>query len=134
MGVVRASMAMTGDGMVTKPADAERAVASGAASSVGYEIDREQLPEAIADLRKALMALEEGEREAMQHETITPPGGDPYSQQAVKAMGPKLVNNYMASNQRDKANIEAMIENLEAAMRRYDADDDEAARRFRAEV
>lgn len=127
-------MAMTSDGMVTKPADAERAIASGTASSVGYEIDRDQIPEVITKFQRALMHLDDAAGKAQRMDRIVPPGGDPYSQQAVRAMGPELVSNYLGSNQRDKANMQAMIENLDAAMRRYDADEDEAARRFTPEA
>ncbi len=127
-------MALMGDGTIAKPADASQAIASGAATGMSYQVDREQIPEVITKLQRALGHLDDAEREALQHDRIVPPGGDPYSQQAVKAMGPELVNNYVASNRQDKANIQAMMENLEAAMRRYDADDDEAARRFRAEA
>ncbi|SDR16871.1 hypothetical protein SAMN04489718_3892 [Actinopolyspora saharensis] len=127
-------MALMGDGTIAKPADAPQAIASGAATGMSYQVDREQIPEVITKLQRALMHLEEAEQEANNHEVITPPGGDPYSQQAVKAMGPELVDNYRASNHRDKTNIQAMMENLDAAMRRYDADDDEAARRFRSET
>lgn len=127
-------MAVMGDGMIAKPADAPQAIASGAATGMSYQVDREQIPEVITKLQRALGHLDDAEREALQHDRIVPPGGDPYSQQAVKAMGPELVNNYVTSNKQDKANIQAIMENLEAAMRRYDADDDEAARRFRAEA
>ncbi|RCW39966.1 hypothetical protein DFQ14_11348 [Halopolyspora algeriensis] len=134
MAFVNASMAMSGDGSIVRPAEAERALASGVATSVGYRIEREQIPEAIADFQRALMALDEAEQEALKHDRIIPPGGDPYSKQAVQTMGPELVSNYRASNHRDKANIEAMIENLDAAMRQYDAQEDAAALSFRPEV
>lgn len=127
-------MAMLGDGMIVKPADAPQALSSGAATAMSYEVDRDQIPEVIAKFQRALNHLDEAEDEAQRHRHIVPPGGDPYSKQAVKAMGPELVNNYVASNNREKANIQAMIQNLDAAMRRYDAQEDEVARRFRPEA
>lgn len=80
------------------------------------------------------MALEQAAEEAKTHDRIVAPGGDPYSAQAVVAMGPELVASYLTSNERDQENVKAMIENLEAAMRQYDAQDDEAARSFRSEA
>lgn len=45
-------------------------------------------------------------------------------------MGPKLVDNYMEANQRDTQNTQAMIENLQASLRQYDTQEDEAAKSF----
>ncbi len=127
-------MAVMGDGMIAKPADAPQAIASGAATGMSYQVDRDQIPEVITKFQRALLHLEEAAGKAQRMDRIVPPGGNPYSQQAVQTMGPELVSNYLGSNHRDKANIEAMIENLDAAMRRYDVNEDEAARRFRPEA
>ncbi|MDR7302674.1 hypothetical protein [Haloactinomyces albus] len=133
MALVSASMAMSGDGDIAGSPDAEQALSSGGATSVGYTIERERIPEAIADLRRALMALEQAADEALRHQHIVAPGGDPYSARAVTTMGSELVANYVSSNARDRESIESMIENLEAAMRRYDAQEDRSTRSFRPE-
>lgn len=133
MALVQASMAIYGDGRIARAADTGTALASGA-TGVSYSLDREQIPEVIADFQRALMSLGEAADEAQRHRNITPPGGDPHSSRAVRVMGADLVHGYLESNQRDQANIQAMIENLDAAMRQYDAREDEAARSLRTGV
>lgn len=133
MALVRASMAVRGDGRIAGAAETGSALAAGA-TSVGYSVEREQLPEVIADFRRALLELEHAADEARNHEHVVPPGGDPHSRRAVTAMGPDLVGDYLGANKRDQDNIKAMIENLDAAMRQYDAQEGEAARSLRPEV
>lgn len=126
MGTVKGNMAMGQDGTIGKPG----APAGEGGSDVGFEVDREQIPEVIKDLQQALESLMKARERAQRCRNITPPGGDPRSAEAVEAMGPKLVNNYMDANQRDTQNTQAMIENLQAALRQYDTQEDEAARSF----
>lgn len=133
MALVRASMAMYDDGRIAGAAEAGSALAAGA-TSVGYSVERDQVPEVIADFRRALLELEDAADEASNHENVVPPGGDPHSRRVVEAMGPELVSDYLGANKRDQDNIKAMIENLDAAMRQYDAQDGEVARSFRPGV
>ena len=123
MGTVKGNMAMGQDGTIGKPG----APAGEGGSDVGFEVDREQIPEVIKDLQVALQSLMQAQREATKHSKITPPGGDPRSAEAVQKMGPELVGNYYEASKRDVQNVQAMIDNLDAAMRQYDAQDQEAA-------
>ncbi len=123
MGTVEGNMAMSHDGTIAKPG----APAGEGGSDVGFQVDREQIPEVIKDLKVALQALMKARSEAQNHSRITPPGGDPRSADAVQKMGPELVDNYAQASQRDLQNIQAMIDNLDAAMRQYDTQDQEAA-------
>ena len=127
MGTVKGNMAMGQDGTIGQPG----APAGEGGSDVGFQVDRDQIPEVIKDLEQARHALSRAQQQASQHAKITPPGGDPRSADAVQKMGPELVNNYSQANQRDLQNIQAMIDNLEAAMRQYDAQEDEAAQSLR---
>ena len=123
MGTVEGNMAMAQDGTIAKPG----APAGDGGSDVGFEVDREQIPEVIKDLKVALESLMKAQKEARKHSAIAPPGGDPRSAEAVQKMGTELVDNYEQASQRDLQNVQAMIDNLDAAMRQYDAQEDEAA-------
>lgn len=123
MGTVKGNMTMGQDGTIGQPG----APAGEGGSDVGFQVDRNQIPEVIKDLQQARAQLLRARNQAQQHGQITPPGGDPRSAEAVQKMGPELVNNYMEANQRDANNIQSMIDNLEAALRQYDAQEDEAA-------
>ena len=123
MGTVTGNMAMSHDGTIAKPG----APAGEGGNDVGFQVDREQIPEVLKDLKVALEALTSASDAAQNLRRITPPGGDPHSAEAVRAMGPQLVGNYSEANQRDINNVRSMIENLDAAMRQYDAQEDEAA-------
>ena len=124
MGTVKGNMAMTHNGTIAKPG----APAGDGGNNVGFHVDREQIPEVIKELQRAMQALQQASVQARKHSHITPPGGDPKSQEAVAKMGPDLVKTYYQANQRDIANIQAMIDNLDAAMRQYDAQEDESSR------
>ena len=127
MGTVEGNMAMAQDGTIAKPG----APPSDGGSTVGFQVDREQIPEVIKDLQQARASLMKAQYEARKHSNIVPPGGDPRSAEAVQKMGPDLVGNYSQANERDVQNVQAMIDNLEAAMRQYDAQEDEAAQSLR---
>lgn len=126
MGIVKGAMAMSADGSIATPAAADHAVASGAAH-VGFQIDRDGIPDVIADLNHAMDALQRASSAAQRHRDLVAPGPDPYSPGAVERLGARLVDDYQDANDRDRRNIQAMIETLDAAMRHYDAHDDEAA-------
>jgi hypothetical protein len=126
VGIVRGAMAVSADGSVAGPAAAAQAVASGAAN-VGFQIDRDRIPGVIADLNHAMDALQRASSEAEQHRNLVAPGPDPYSPGATEKLGARLVDDYQDANDRDRRNIQAMIDNLDAAMRHYDAHDDVAA-------
>lgn len=128
-GVVEGAMAVSADGSVAKPAAAAQAVAAGAAS-VGFQVDRDQIAEVIRDLQHALGLLHGAGQEAGGLQHIVEPGTDPYSGPAVRSMGPDLVHNYLAANKREQDKINAMIDNLEAAVRHYDAREDAAAQQL----
>lgn len=120
MGVVEGAMAVSADGSIARSAAAAQAVASGA-TNVGFRIDRDRIPDVIRDLQHALGLLQSASREAGGLQHLVPPGTDPYSGPAIRTMGPDLVQRYSAANSRDQDNLNAMIDNLEAAMRHYDA-------------
>lgn len=119
-------MALSADGSIAKPAAADQAVASGA-TNVGFQVDRDRIPDVIRDLRHALGLLQSASREAGGLHHLVPPGTDPYSGPAVRTMGPELVQRYLTANTRDQDNLVAMIDNLEAAMRHYDTVEDTAS-------
>ena len=124
-------MAVTAEGDVAAPG-AGAGVAGGA--DVGYAIDRDGIPAVVADLRRALASLEDAAREAERHGHVVSPGGDPYSPGAAREMGAHLVENYLAANERDRQNVQAVIDNLDTAMRDYDSTDDAAALSLRGTV
>ncbi|WP_139235208.1 hypothetical protein [Actinopolyspora lacussalsi] len=97
----------------------------------GYSVDRDRIPEAVVELRRALHALERAAEEARGNATLIAPGHDPYSRRAAHEMGPGLVTDYLAGNERDQRELRAMINDLEDAMRHYDAREDEANRALR---
>jgi predicted transcriptional regulator len=128
VGVIEGTISMAADGTIAQPAEAQ----AGASGNVGYEVDRDRIPTVIADLRRALASLEAAGNEAIRHQHVVPPGDDPFSPKAAQQMGPELVANYLEANRRDKASIQALIDNLNAAMRRYDVQDDAAAQALQA--
>ena len=113
-------------GLIARPADATGSSGTSLAGSIHYQIDRDRIPDVVADLRRALASLEAAGQEAMRHQHIAPPGDDPYSPDAARKMGPELVADYLKANDREKAGIQAMIDNLNSAMRQYDAQDNAA--------
>ena len=125
---MQAAMGVTAEGDVAAPG------AGAGGASVGYAVDRDGIPAVVADLRRALTSLEDAANEAKRHGHLVSPGGDPYSPDAVRRMGAHLVEDYLAANERDRQNVQAMIDNLDAAMRDYDSTDDAAALSLRGTV
>lgn len=125
-GVVSGAMAVSPDGWIAGPAAAAQAVASGA-RRVGFQIDRDEIPHVITDLHQAMDVLHRAGGAAAQQRDLVAPGPDPYSPGIVEKLGAQLVDDYQDANGRDLANIRALIDNLDAAMHRYDAHDDAAS-------
>ncbi|WP_143013057.1 hypothetical protein [Actinopolyspora mzabensis] len=120
---------MSEDGRVVDPVRTGGPPTTG--PGAGYSVDRDRIPEAVAELRRALHALERAADEARDNAPLTAPGHDPYSRRAAHEMGPRLVTDYLAGNEREQRELRAMITDLEDAMRRYDVSEDEATRASR---
>ncbi len=104
------------------------AVQDGTPSAEGeYTIDRDAIPSVVADLRRALGSWENAAREAERHTELVPPGDDPHSSHATSRMGARLVQDYLAANEHGRRSVQALIDDLEAAMRTYDQADESAA-------
>ena len=130
MGVVKAFIAVSRDGVIATPEQAARAQADSGATTTGFEVDRDRIPSVVAELRRAVDALLLAEREAGEAGFLAPPGDDPVSDRAAGEMGARLVEKYLSLNHRARDNLESMIANLLAAMAQYDAEEDEAVRSF----
>lgn len=93
----------------------------------GYTIDRDAIPSVVADLRRALGSWENAAREAERHTDLVPPGDDPHSLHATSRVGARLVQDYLAANAHGRRRVQALIDELESAMRTYDRADETAA-------
>ncbi|WP_139183064.1 hypothetical protein [Actinopolyspora xinjiangensis] len=121
---------MDEDGWVPASTGTERETAT--ADSSGYTIDLDRVPEVVAELRRALHALERAADEARGNEDLVAPGHDPHSRRAAHEMGPRLVAEYLTANEREQEELRAMISVVENAMRDYDAREEEADRALRS--
>lgn len=129
--VISGAMAVSPDGRIAEPAAAAQAVASGA-RSVGFQIDRDEIPHVIKDLNQAMDLLRRASSEAAQQRHLVAPGPDPYSPGIVDKLGAQLVDDHQDATGRDLANIRALIDNLDATLRRYDTHDDAASQALRS--
>lgn len=100
----------------------------------GYTIDLEAIPSVVTDLRRALASWENAAREAQRHTGLVPPGDDPHSPDATSRMGSGLVQDYLAANEHGRCSVQALIDELDDAMRTYDRVDETAAESMRGVV
>ncbi|QUH00137.1 hypothetical protein HUO13_04300 [Saccharopolyspora erythraea] len=128
MGIVKASLAVSPDGALQRPTAAEQALRDGAATSVGFEVDRDEIPRVIADLKHAKALLDEAMRTARRlGDHVRPPGLDPHSAEAAERLGPKAAGSYLRAAESHVDGIQALIAELSASMRAYDAQEDATA-------
>ncbi|GGM68337.1 hypothetical protein GCM10012275_43540 [Longimycelium tulufanense] len=128
-----AGAAAAAAGATAHAADAARGASEGGGGSgagAHFAVDRDQIPGLINDLKEAKVKLEDAANVAKQAANWPAPGNDPYSPSAAKRMGPELVQNYLAANAQQQADIENMIKSLEAAMTSYDNADESARASF----
>ncbi|ASU77044.1 hypothetical protein CDG81_00420 [Actinopolyspora erythraea] len=118
------------DGRVLAPTGSERETATEPHS--GYSVDLDRVPEVVAELRRALHALERAADEARGNADLVAPGHDPHSRRAAHEMGPRLVAEYLTANEREQEELRAMIAGVEDAMRRYEAREEETGRALRS--
>ena len=97
MGVVKAFIAVSRDGVIAAPEQAARAQADSGATTTGFEVDRDRIPSVVAELRRAVDALLLAEREAGEAGFLAPPGDDPVNR-AAGEMGARLVEKYLSLN------------------------------------
>ncbi|CAM00168.1 hypothetical protein SACE_0828 [Saccharopolyspora erythraea NRRL 2338] len=119
---------MSPDGASQRPAAADQALSAGAATSVGFEVDRAEIPHVIADLQHAEAALVDAMQKAqLLGDYVRPPGLDPHSAEAAERLGPKAASSYLRAAEPRIDGIQALIAELLASMRAYDAQEDEIA-------
>ncbi|GAA2784581.1 hypothetical protein [Saccharopolyspora taberi] len=125
MGVVEAFVTVSRDGAIAPPGQAVHAAGAGG-TTTAFEVDRDRIPEIVADLGRAVDALAEAERAAREGDGFVPPGEDPVSAGAAWEMGPQLTGKYLARIAVVRAGLESMILNLRAAMAQHDAEEGRA--------
>jgi len=127
-------MALIGfDAITAGPAGAGVGAAIGAglgASSTAMQVDLDEAPKLIAGLEAAIEKLRDAYTESRQLADITPPGKDPYSDNAtsaIKASSGDDAGGYGWANKEARKALAKTIENIKKAMETY-SQSDEAGR------